>query len=88
VIFEKSFFKHPTKVKTVSNVISRLKMTFKHILEHEFEGKNEFPKMEENTGRHATVSCQRHISSVFAVYTACMVSLESPDSLLHFCYMI
>ena len=49
VIFRKSFFKPPTKIKIVSNVISRLKMTFKHILEHEFEGKNEFPK---NGGKH------------------------------------
>jgi hypothetical protein len=49
VIFGKSFFKPPTKIKIVSNVISRLKMTFKHILEHESEGKNEFSK---NGGKH------------------------------------
>ena len=38
-IFYKSLCTLSNDVKTVSNIISRLEMTFKHILAHEFDEK-------------------------------------------------
>ena len=52
MIVWKSFFKVSIKVKTVSNVIFRLKMTLKHVFDPEFGEKYEISKMGKNTSRH------------------------------------
>ena len=73
-----------TKVETISNNISMLKISFKYVLTQKFDRKNWFLKI---GGKHESVGLtisKNHIAGFFEVDTLSIVSLESWESLLYF----